>query len=135
MTQADLAEKMNEQGFRWHGPTVSKSEFGERGPSMLEMLALASIFEVDPAEFYRASGADEVEVGRELESMEERMSLVEELLEALAHGQREFAEGQAATVARLRGELGGTRDGAGAIRRLVRFHGVDQQAVESDLEG
>ncbi len=37
------------------GPTVSKSESGERVPSLTELLDLADIFEVDPALLYDAS--------------------------------------------------------------------------------
>ena len=46
---------MTLRGHPWHGPTVSKSESGERVPSLTELLDLADIFEVDPALLYDAS--------------------------------------------------------------------------------
>lgn len=54
-TQARLGAEMTLRGHPWHGPTVSKSESGERVPSLTELLDLADIFEVDPAHLYDAS--------------------------------------------------------------------------------
>lgn len=54
-TQAYLGAEMTLRGHPWHGPTVSKSESGERVPSLTELLDLADIFEVDPALLYDAS--------------------------------------------------------------------------------
>ena len=54
-TQARLGAEMTLRGHPWHGPTVSKSESGERVPSLTELLDLADIFEVDPALLYDAS--------------------------------------------------------------------------------
>ncbi len=54
-TQARLGAEMSLRGHPWHGPTVSKSESGERVPSLTELLDLADIFEVDPTLLYDAS--------------------------------------------------------------------------------
>jgi transcriptional regulator with XRE-family HTH domain len=54
LTQAQLAESMSQRGHPWHGSTVSKSESGDRDPSLLELYTLAGIFQTSVSSLVRA---------------------------------------------------------------------------------
>ena len=72
LKQSELAERMAERGFPWHGSTVSKTETGDRDPSLTEIYALAGIFQ-KPASYFLRSQATRAWLRRE------RLLLVEEL--------------------------------------------------------
>lgn len=50
VTQAALAEAMNQHGFKWYGPTVYKIETGERQVLLGEALALSRILDIGVGE-------------------------------------------------------------------------------------
>ena len=47
MTQLELAARMAARGWPWYGSTVSKTESGDRPPTLTESYALASVLDVD----------------------------------------------------------------------------------------
>lgn len=47
LDQATLAERMRGLGFPWYGSTVSKTEHGDRSPSLTELHGLAKVLDTD----------------------------------------------------------------------------------------
>ena len=47
LTQVEVAARMTDAGHAWHGSTVSKTETGDRPPSLTELHALAAVLAVD----------------------------------------------------------------------------------------
>ena len=47
LDQATLAERMRGLGFPWYGSTVSKTEHGDRAPSLTELHGLAKVLDTD----------------------------------------------------------------------------------------
>ena len=47
MTQIELAARMAARGWPWYGSTVSKTESGDRPPTLTELYALAEVLDVD----------------------------------------------------------------------------------------
>jgi transcriptional regulator with XRE-family HTH domain len=83
LTQIQLAELMSERGHSWYGSTVSKSESGERDPSLQEIYALAGVFQVATLALMRAD-ASRAWLRRE------RELLIEDLKEDIAEAEDEL---------------------------------------------
>jgi transcriptional regulator with XRE-family HTH domain len=94
LTQIQLAELMSERGHSWYGSTVSKSESGERDPSLQEIYALAGIFQVATLALMRAD-ASRAWLRRERELLIE--DLKEDLTEAQAELKARLLEHEALT--------------------------------------
>lgn len=106
LKQSELAERMAERGYPWHGSTVSKTENGDRDPSLAEMCALAEIFDRPADYFLRAPAtrdwhrleqlklmrAQEREVAEAVSGYEARERSIEALIEANKRAQELIAQ-------------------------------------------
>ena len=96
LKQSELAEHMAARGFPWHGSTVSKTENGDRDPSLAEICALAEVFDKPADYFLRAPETrdwhrlerlklmrtQEAEVAEAVAGYEARQRSIEALIEA-----------------------------------------------------
>ena len=100
LDQAGLAERMRGLGFGWYGSTVSKTEHGNRSPSLTELHGLAEVLATDLGLLLHPS-LDGEQVRAAKAATKVAADRVGELMEQLAAARGEQAHHQA-EVERLR---------------------------------
>lgn len=100
LDQATLAERMRGLGFGWYGSTVSKTEHGNRSPSLTELHGLAEVLDTDLGLLLHPT-LDGEQVRAAKAATKVAADRVGELMEQLAAARAEQAHHQA-EVERLR---------------------------------
>jgi transcriptional regulator with XRE-family HTH domain len=111
LTQVEVAARMTDAGHAWYGSTVSKTETGDRAPSLTEVHALAVILAVDVIDLIDGRQVMRAEQAATHAAGTRMVALLEQVAQIRAERAQELRAAHAAAAVRvdrlnlLRGQL------------------------------